>query len=237
MIRYQFSIIHFQFKQMAKKKKAKKLEPTQSTVNQSTGNRAATSTRKKKKSNMNLKQILIVGALALAMLAFIMQPVIRYMNSGGSTTETTNNTTMNETKADAPPGGVEPQFRKDGELAFLSSDKSETLENIDIEIVKDEASITQGLMWRKSMDENRGMLFLMPQMGPQSFWMKNTYIPLDIIFINHNKQIVTIQKNTTPLSEKNVKSSQNAQYVLEVNAGYCDKFGIKKGDFVRWQGN
>ena len=218
---------------MAKKKKAKKLQPTQSTVNKSAGNRSTTSTRKKKKSNMNLKQILIVGALALAMLAFIMQPLIRYMNSGSSTETTT--TTMNEPKVEAPPGGVEPQFRKDGELSFLSSDKSETLQNIEIEIVRDEASITQGLMYRKSMDENRGMLFVMPQMGPQSFWMKNTHIPLDIIFINHNKQIVTVRKNTTPFSEKNVTSTQNALYVLEVNAGYCDKFGIKKGDFVKWQ--
>lgn len=221
---------------MAKKKKAKRLTPTQSTVNQSAGNRTTTPPRKKKKSKMNLKQILIVGALALAMLAFIMQPVIRYMNSDGTGDNSTNNTTMNEPKAETPPPGTRLEFRKDGELSFLSNDKSETLQDIEIEIVKDDASIERGLMWRKSMLENRGMLFIM-EMGEKSFWMKNTYIPLDIIFINHNKQIVTIQKNTTPLSEKNVRSSQNAKYVLEVNAGYSDKFGIKKGDFVKWQEN
>jgi len=219
---------------MAKKKKAKRLEPTQSTVNKSAENRATSPARKKKKSNINLKQILIVGALALAMLAFIMQPLIRNMTSSGTTTDT-NNTTMNEPKAEAPPGGVEPQFRKDGELTFLSSNKTDSLQGIDIEIVRDDASIQQGLMWRKSMLENRGMLFVMPEMKTQSFWMKNTHIPLDIIFINHNRQIVTIRKNTIPFSEKNVKSSQNAKYVLEVNAGYSDKFGIKKGDFVKWQ--
>jgi len=184
---------------------------------------------------MNLKQILIVGILALAMLAFIMQPLVRYMNSGNSTTDATNNPTMNKSEPEAPPGGVEPQFRKDGELTFLNSDKTETLQNIDIEIVSDTKGITQGLMYRKSMDENRGMLFLMPEMGPQSFWMKNTHIPLDIIFINHNKQIVTIHKNTMPLSEKGLPSSQNAKYVLEVNGGYSDKFGVKKGDFVQWK--
>lgn len=220
---------------MAKKKKAKKLQPTQSTVNKSAENPVATPTRKKKKgSSMNLKQILIVGVLAVAMLAFILQPLLTNMNFGGTTNNTTN-TTMNEPKVEAPPGGVEPQFRKDGELTFLNSDKSETLQNIDIEIVRDDASIQQGLMYRKSMDENRGMLFVMPEMKTQSFWMKNTHIPLDIIFINHNKQIVTIRKNTTPFSEKNVVSTQNALYVLEVNAGYSDKFGIKKGDFVKWQ--
>jgi len=220
---------------MAKKRKAKRLEPTQSKTNHSAGNRTATPTRTKKKSKMNLKQILIVGILALAMLAFIMQPLVRYMNSGNSTTDATNNPTMNKSEPEAPPGGVEPQFRKDGELTFLNSDKTETLQNIDIEIVSDTKGITQGLMYRKSMDENRGMLFLMPEMGPQSFWMKNTHIPLDIIFINHNKQIVTIHKNTMPLSEKGLPSSQNAKYVLEVNGGYSDKFGVKKGDFVQWK--
>lgn len=218
-----------------KKKKAKRLEPTKSTINQTGGTQtSATSTRRKKKSdmrfkNMNIKQIFIFGAIALAMLAFILGPYIRNINSGKTTT-----TTMNQPKADTPPGGVEPQFRKDGELAFLSSDKKETIQNIDIEIVKDEAAIQQGLMYRKSMDENRGMLFMMPEMGPQSFWMKNTHISLDIIFINRNRQIVTIHKNTEPFSEKSLPSSQNAQYIVEVNGGYCDKHGIKKGDFVKW---
>lgn len=221
-----------------KKKKAKRLEPTKSTINQTGGTQTGTTAPKKKKSdmrfkNMNFKQIFIFGAIALAMLAFILGPYIRNINSGKTTTNSTNST-MNKPKADAPPGGVEPQFRKDGELAFLSSDKKETIQNIDIEIVKDEKAIQQGLMYRKSMDENRGMLFMMPEMSPQSFWMKNTHISLDIIFINRNRQIVTIHKNTEPFSEKSLPSSQNAQYIVEVNAGYCDKHGIKKGDFVKW---
>jgi len=211
---------------MEKKKKAKRLESTKSTMNQSGRTQTSGRQGRKKKSdmrfkNMNVKQIFIFGAIALAMLAFILGPYIRNINSGKNTT------TVIEERP-------EPQFRKDGELSFLSSDRKDTLQKIDIEIVKDETAIQQGLMYRKSMDENKGMLFVMPQMGPQSFWMKNTYIPLDIIFINRNRQIVTIQKNTTPFSEKSLPSSQNAQFIIEVNAGYCDKYGIKKGDYVKW---
>jgi len=221
---------------MAKKKKAKRLESTKSTMNQSGRTQTSGRQGRKKKSdmrfkNMNVKQIFIFGAIALAMLAFILGPYIRNINSG-KTTNKPNTTVTANNRPD--PNIPEPQFRKDGELSFLSSDRKDTLQKIDIEIVKDETAIQQGLMYRKSMDENKGMLFVMPQMGPQSFWMKNTYIPLDIIFINRNRQIVTIQKNTTPFSEKSLPSSQNAQFIIEVNAGYCDKYGIKKGDYVKW---
>ena len=142
---------------------------------------------------------------------------------------------MSEPKADPVPPGTRLTFRKDGGLAFLNSERTDTLQNVEIEIVKEDADVQRGMMWREFMREDRGMLFIMPEMRTQSFWMKNTLIPLDIIFINSNRQIVTIHKNTEPLSLKNVTSSQNAQFVLEMNGGYCDKFGIKKGDFVRWK--
>lgn len=125
-----------------------------------------------------------------------------------------------------------PSFRKDSELTFKSKNNSNQSIKIDIEIAKTEATITQGLMYRKQMETNQGMLFLMPYNKPQNFWMKNTYIPLDILFISKDKKIVTIQKNTTPLSEEGIPSYSPAQYVLEVNAGFCDKNGIKEGDSV-----
>ncbi len=212
---------------MAKKKKAKKLEPTQTTTNtSSSGSRPIP---KKKRKPIDIKQTLIFAAIGLAMLAFIFGPYLRNISPGVKKGNTPKSE-VGKVDENVP----EPQFRKDGELYLLASNKTDTLERIDIEIVKDEASITQGLMYRKSMLDNRGMLFIMPQMGPQSFWMKNTYIPLDIIFINHNRQIVTIHKNTEPFSEKSLASSQNAKFVVEVNGGYCDKNGVKVGDFVKF---
>ena len=64
--------------------------------------------------------------------------------------------------------------------------------------------------------------------------MLNTLFSLDMIFINSKKEIVTIHKNTKPLSEQSYPSSEPAQYVLEVNAGFCDRYNIKQGDKVFW---
>lgn len=66
--------------------------------------------------------------------------------------------------------------------------------------------------------------------------MKNTIIPLDIIFIDENKKIVTIQQNTVPFSEESIPSYKNAMYVIEVNAGFCGKFSIKEGDYINYTG-
>ena len=65
--------------------------------------------------------------------------------------------------------------------------------------------------------------------------MKNTLIPLDIIYVDAEKTIVSIQKNTTPLSEKSLPSDSDAQYVIEVNAGFADRYGLKAGDKVDFQ--
>ncbi|MEM1359282.1 MAG: DUF192 domain-containing protein, partial [Bacteroidota bacterium] len=84
------------------------------------------------------------------------------------------------------------------------------------------------------MEENQGMLFLMPSVKPQAFWMLNTYISLDIIFIGADKRIVKIRENTVPRSTDQVTSVAPAAYVLEVNAGYAQRHGLKEGDRVEW---
>ena len=123
----------------------------------------------------------------------------------------------------------EPPFKKEGELTFLKNQ-----EKLTIEIADNDAETTQGLMFRRSMPDSCGMIFVMKENEPHSFWMKNTYIPLDIIFLDESKKIVTIQANTTPFSEAEVPSYENAKFVLEVNAGYCKRKGIEKGDVVKW---
>lgn len=125
-------------------------------------------------------------------------------------------------------------FKKEGELLIISSE-GDTLKSVDIEIADNDYEITQGLMFRKSMAENRGMLFIQPDERPQSFWMRNTHISLDIIFINSSMEIVSAQEYTTPYSEESLPSEGPAIYILEVNAGSMDKWGVKPGDKVSFK--
>ena len=130
--------------------------------------------------------------------------------------------------------GTSYEFKKEGELTFVSSG-GKFLSQIDIEIAGNEEERTQGLMFRDKMDENEGMFFIFDFETRQSFWMKNTLIPLDIIFVNKEDKIVKIHKNTHTLSEESYPSGAPAIYVVEVNAGYCDKFSIKEGDKIVWR--
>ena len=124
-------------------------------------------------------------------------------------------------------------FKKEGELTFTDSTGNPTIK-IDIEIADNDYERQLGLMNRQSMEEMQGMLFIFPEEKYQSFWMLNTLFSLDMLFINSNKDIVTIHKNTSPLSEQSYPSSKPARYVLEVNAGFCDRHNIKQGDKVFW---
>lgn len=124
-------------------------------------------------------------------------------------------------------------FTKDGELIFSDSLGNEKIK-IEIEIADTEYKRQLGLMNRKSMEENEGMLFIFNEERLQSFWMLNTLISLDIMFVNKEKKIVTIHKNTTPLSQQGYPSSEPAIYVVEVVGGFCDKNNILPGDKINW---
>ncbi len=129
---------------------------------------------------------------------------------------------------------VGPQFIKEGELQFLAAEKDSVIQAIDIEIADTPDTRTQGLMWRRTMEEKQGMLFIMEENEPQSFWMLNTYLSLDIIYVNEDQEIVSFQANTTPQSTQSVPSGAPAKYVVEVIAGFCERFGLKVGDRIRW---
>lgn len=128
------------------------------------------------------------------------------------------------------------QFKKQGEVYFQDSAKK-LLKKIDVEIAESEETRHLGLMYRENMQEDQGMLFLFPAEEYQSFYMKNTIMPLDIMFINSKKQIVKIHKNTVPYSEKSLPSMNPAIYVVEVVAGFADKYGIKEGSHIDWRRN
>ena len=127
---------------------------------------------------------------------------------------------------------VDIPFNKQGSLAFLSADNNDTISTIDIEIADNNQRRARGLMYRKSLPADAGMLFIFDVEEIQGFWMKNTYIPLDMLFVNANNEIITIHANTTPLREWNYASTKPALYVVEVNAGYCVQKSITEGDKI-----
>ena len=129
----------------------------------------------------------------------------------------------------------EPEWVREGELTFLSKDTRQLISKIEVEAAINPAERSQGLMYRSSMDEDKGMLFLFEQMEMQSFWMKNTLIPLDILFIDNKGVINTIHRNTVPYSEKSLPSKQRSQFVVEVKGGYCQKHAIKEGDLIEYK--
>ena len=102
----------------------------------------------------------------------------------------------------------------------------------DVEIAKTIEERRTGLMYRKKLLNNEGMLFIFPREKIIQLWMKNTYIPLDVIFISENKVIVDIKKNMEKLSKTIVKSKVKSKYALEFNAGLINKLDIKIGDKV-----
>ncbi len=125
------------------------------------------------------------------------------------------------------------KFKKEGELTISDSLGNDKVK-IDVEIADDDYSRQLGLMNRKDMGENQGMLFIFNEERMQSFWMLNTLFSLDMIFINKDNRIVTIHKNTTPLSQQSYPSTKPALFVLEVVGGFSDNHNIKDGDVVHW---
>ena len=129
----------------------------------------------------------------------------------------------------------EVRFTKEGVLEILSAESDSVLAVLEIEIADTEYETQTGLMYRKEMKDNRGMLFLFDAEEQHAFYMKNTLIPLDIIFIGSNREIATIRRNAQPLDEGSIPSGVPVQYVLEVNAGLSEQWGLEPGDRIRWE--
>lgn len=90
-----------------------------------------------------------------------------------------------------------------------------------------------GLMYRDHLETGTGMLFIFPHVAPQSFWMHNTKIPLDIVFLDEAGKIVSLYANATPFSDDSLPSAAPVRYVLEVPGGFCAANGIRQGDTVQ----
>jgi len=105
-----------------------------------------------------------------------------------------------------------------------------------VELALTSAQRERGLMFRNHLDPDAGMLFLFPSPAPLTFWMKNTLIPLDMIFIDSNRRIVGIVENAEPETETGRHVEGNSQYVLEIGGGLSQKWGVTAGSTVEFQG-
>ncbi len=198
--------------------------------NKQPGSDRAMPKKKKKSPKRNYRQLIISLLVGLALIAFIL-PDLLPLFSGGSGGRSSIPPNPNSNTSSTMP---EPSFTKEGELSIISNTTGEIIKKIDIEKADNDMERAFGMMYRKSMQDTRGMLFLFEEPKPQSFWMKNTYIPLDIIYIDENKKITTIHPNATPLSESSLPSKGNAQFVLEVRGGFCQDYGVQVGDSIDW---
>lgn len=121
-------------------------------------------------------------------------------------------------------------FTKNGELKLLKAETDSVVARLDIEIADNDYKVQTGLMYRRSMEPQQAMLFVFKDQQPRSFYMKNTEIPLDIIYFNADKELVSVQKNARPNDLTSLPSGAPAQYVLEVSAGLSDIWELTKGD-------
>jgi uncharacterized membrane protein (UPF0127 family) len=124
--------------------------------------------------------------------------------------------------------------RKKGSLIFIKRARREIVKRIDIEVADSDRERNRGLMNRKSMPDSQGMLFVYKEPGPRKFWMKNTHIPLDVIFVNNKYEVVSVRKHNKPFSTNSIISREDIMYVIEVSAGFCDMYNIQEGDRVRF---
>lgn len=167
------------------------------------------------------RKLLLVGVVAAVIFG-----VIYWLRDEEAATETAENTAA---------AVEEPQFRQDGVLYFTNQNTGDTLSRIAIEVADNEKARAQGLMYRTQMADSVGMLFMFQDAQPRNFWMKNTKIPLDILYVDENHEVVMLYKGVAPYSEKSVPSYKDAKYVVEVIGGYTSEHNIKEGDHIAFE--
>lgn len=117
-------------------------------------------------------------------------------------------------------------------LSSLSIETSSGIHTFNVEIADTAYKRHKGLMERTHLNENHGMLFIYPSLSLAPFWMKNTPLSLDIIYIDENKCVLQIETNTVSYSEKLIYPHEPYRYVLEVLAGTAEAIHLKVGDSV-----
>jgi len=180
----------------------------------------------KKSKKVKNKKNLMVGLLVLAMLAFIGGQIPWNKFKQAAPPTKTNSTTKNMASTIA-----NKSFEPVGAVSITDAEGKEK-SKVRIEFVNNEADRNLGMMYRRNLPQDAGMLFQMEIEKEQNFWMKNTPLSLDIIYINKAKEIVSIAKSTVPNSEQSIPSNAPALYALEVNSGYTAIHDIQVGDKI-----
>ncbi|TYB73818.1 DUF192 domain-containing protein [Bizionia saleffrena] len=129
---------------------------------------------------------------------------------------------------------VEVPFKKEGDLTLFKKGTDSIIKVLDIELALTQTERDLGLMYRNELKDNQGMLFVFPDSQPRSFYMRNTHISLDIIYLDHNRAIVSIQREAKPMDESSLPSESAAQYVLEINGGLSKKWNLEAGDKIEF---
>lgn len=127
-----------------------------------------------------------------------------------------------------------PKFRHDGVLRVMDAGGN-LKATFRIEVATTEMELRQGLKFRDSMEDDQGMLFVFDGNEPHGFWMEDTYMPLDMLFIDYTNTIFQIEENTKPFSTDLIDSEGFNLYTLEVKAGTCAKHNITVGDKIEWE--
>ena len=130
---------------------------------------------------------------------------------------------------------VEVSFKKEGVLKIRRTESDSIIKTLDIEVADNEYETQTGLMYRSKLETNHAMLFVFPNEDYRSFYMKNTKIPLDIIYIAADSSIVSVQKNAKPFNEASLPSGTPAKYVLEINGGLYDEWQLEEGDKIDFE--
>jgi uncharacterized membrane protein (UPF0127 family) len=127
------------------------------------------------------------------------------------------------------------EFKSGGTVSFLKSSSGDRISSIEVEVADTPEEARRGLMYRKNLSEDHGMLFIFDDYRERRFHMRNTNISLDIIFADSTGKIVKIHKNAAPFSESKFYSGKPVKYAVEVNAGYTDKYHISEGDIFGYE--
>lgn len=126
-------------------------------------------------------------------------------------------------------------FTKDGEISVYKKATDSLITSFNIETAEGDYETQTGLMYRKSMPQDAGMLFIFEDSQPRSFYMKNTEFALDIIYINEDKEIEKIYTMATPKDPTSLPSNVPVKYVLELNGAVSSNLGISEGDRMEWE--
>ena len=135
--------------------------------------------------------------------------------------------------SDSHAPSAEEGFEVEGSLAFLTPG-GDTLRTIDVDIADTDAERRRGLMRQRSLGYDRGMLFVFDSVDEGGMWMKNTPLPLDIVFVAPDSQVINIARRTTPFSEESIEPAAPRNFVVEVRAGFANRFDLTDSTRVRW---